>query len=419
MNIIFVEHAYQVEDFLKRIDCTGADWLALGPSAMHCLAEKKLPCTIPEDYIDLPEIESACKAQFELLQEACGQIDDKLQEKDSFLRKWNIRPFYFHLWQLGMVFDAVLSRSLWIRKILDNCEGGNIYTHVAPPEPWSLFGLGFGKQETLWGRLLLLSDKADRVIAVPVPQENLIADKRRRNSDRIRNVLKKVLNSNLLLRSAALSYQQKMLKNILNLIGVNKKKHILVLNNAYEWHDILQNLSNADMPILFLNESVTGNTHTKYNLPEIDSNEFCRQFFASITHNGFDFSHILGDRIRWIIEKGPSAARAIIEKMEKICLKKIPLAVLSASSPDYFNYIVKQFFTVKSIPVLSWQYGAVWYEKSITQRYNLFDDTGTNVLLTFGDAVKNAYQLSHLPENMVIESVGSATLDNIGMAARG
>jgi len=43
MKNIFVEHAYQVEDFLNRIDCTGANWLALAPSAMHCLDEKKYP----------------------------------------------------------------------------------------------------------------------------------------------------------------------------------------------------------------------------------------------------------------------------------------------------------------------------------------------------------------------------------------
>ncbi|PKN76949.1 MAG: hypothetical protein CVU52_02535 [Deltaproteobacteria bacterium HGW-Deltaproteobacteria-10] len=419
MNTFFVEHEYQVKDFLNRVDCTGANWLALGPSAMHCLAEKKIPYTIPEDYAGLSEIESACQAQFERLQEACGQIDDKLQEKDYFLRKWNIRPFHFHLWQIGMVFDAVLSRSLWIRKILENREGGNIYTHVAPPEPWSLFGLGFGKQETLWGRLLLLSANADRVIPVTDSHRNFKSYMPQRKMDSIKNALKKGLNSNILLRSAAVSYQQKMLKNILNLIGVNKKQHIMVINNAYEWHDILQNLSNSEMPILFLNESNIGSRQKKYNAPEIDSADLGRQFFANMTHNGFDFSHILGDRIRWIIEKGPSAARAIVGKMEKICFKKMPLAVLSASSPDYFNYVVKQFFTVKSIPVLSWQYGAVWYEKSITQRYNLFDDTGTNILLVFGDAVKKAYELSSMPENMIIESVGSATLDNIGLAARG
>jgi len=97
--------------------------------------------------VGLNEIESACKAQFERLQEACGQIDDKLLKRDPFLKKWNIRPLHFHLWQLGTVFDAVLSRALWIRKILTKFDGGKIYAHLAPEQPWSQVGLGFGKRK--------------------------------------------------------------------------------------------------------------------------------------------------------------------------------------------------------------------------------------------------------------------------------
>ncbi|MFH2011567.1 MAG: hypothetical protein ABIJ37_02495 [Pseudomonadota bacterium] len=421
MNTFFVEHAYQVEHFLKNTDCADADWLALGPSAMHYLAGKNLPYTIPEDYVGLNEIEGACKVQFEQLHNVCGKIDDRLQEIDPFLKKWNIRPFLFHLWQLGMVFDAVLSRALWIRKILtkfDVCKD-KIYTHMTPLQPWTLFGLGFGKHETLWGRLLLLSEWADSVIPVLDPNKNLHTETRHKKVDSIKNVLRKVVNSNILLRSVVISYQQKMLQNILNLIGTNKKQHIMVMNNPYEWPDILRILISSNISILFLNESILGNIYTEDNVSEIDGNELCLYFFANMVHEGIDFFDILGDRIRWIIEKGPSVARAIIEKMEKICFNKMPIAVLSMSTPDYLNYIIKQFFVAKSIPVLSWQYGAVWYEKDITQRHDLFDKTGTNILLTFGNGVKNAYKLSGMPENIVIESIGSAILDNLSMETRG
>jgi len=188
---------------------------------------------------------------------------------------------------------------------------------------------------------------ADRVIPLMEPQKALPAETHHKKIDGIKNGLKKVLNSNILLRSAAASYQQKMLKNIINLIGINKKEHIMVINNPYEWRDILQNLSDSDMPILFLNESIIGNRQKKYNAPEIESNELCLEFFANMTRDGFYFSHILGDRIKWIIEAGPFAARAIIEKIENIWINKMLLAVLMTSTPYYSNYILKQFFCSK------------------------------------------------------------------------
>src|SRR3990170_8890706 len=99
-NLFLVEHAYQVEDFLRHGFKDKGEWIALGPSAMYCLSKRGIPYTIPEDYCSREEVEDVCISQFERLKEVCKKMDEFLHQGDPFLKEWGIRPFLFHLWQL-------------------------------------------------------------------------------------------------------------------------------------------------------------------------------------------------------------------------------------------------------------------------------------------------------------------------------
>ena len=143
LNLFFAEHDYQVEDFLKYYSKNHVKWIALGPSAMHSLLQKGIPYSTPEDYCSLEEVEKECIRQFVQLSNICHKIDDILLEQNPFLAKWGIRPFFFHLWQFSQLLDGLVCRKLQIKKILENFPDAHVYIHLAPPQNWSLSGIGY------------------------------------------------------------------------------------------------------------------------------------------------------------------------------------------------------------------------------------------------------------------------------------
>lgn len=413
MNIYFVEHSHQVENFLSTRDCADGKWIALGPSAMHYLSLRGIRYAIPEDYADGHEIEGICREQFARLQKTSSALDNEMLEEDMLLRQWGIYPFLFHLWQLGMIFDAVVSRTWWIKKILKNHRGGKIYVHEAPVHYWAIYGLGFAKHETLWGRLLMLSEWRDNIVAVKDPGNHLLSDGQISKPGGIRDSLKNIIGSHILLYSAVTSYHLRIKKNIAHLLPPYKKEYTLVLNNSYEWQYILSDLTDSGIPLLFFNENILNNLDYSGSANKKSSEELCQKFFAETNMHGIDCTAMLGDRIQWIIEKAPFLCRAIIKKMEIMCSTiKIKL-VLCTSVPSFTNYVVKKFFANKSIPVISYSPGGIWHEKDITQRYDLIEAIGTNILLTFGSAVKESFEHSEMMKDVKVESVGSISLDSI------
>ncbi len=59
-NLLLAEHDYQVQDFISRELHINGEWIALGPSAMHCLHNKGILYDIPEDFYTISEFENVC-----------------------------------------------------------------------------------------------------------------------------------------------------------------------------------------------------------------------------------------------------------------------------------------------------------------------------------------------------------------------
>jgi len=95
-------------------------------------------------------------------------------------------------------------------------------------------------------------------------------------------------------------------------------------------------------------------------------------------------------------------------------MKKGISLVLSTGLPRYEHYIAESYFIQKGIPVIHFQHGAVWDGNHITQRRDYMDMLSANLLLTYGDCVKKAYESSDLRARCKLESVGSPSLDAIG-----
>jgi hypothetical protein len=87
--------------------------------------------------------------------------------------------------------------------------------------------------------------------------------------------------------------------------------------------------------------------------------------------------------------------------------------VLMAPISLFSECIVRRYFQNKGFPVVVFQHGSVWFDKSITQRNDLSGMTNASLLLTYGDAVTKAFMKSDMVEKCDVKSIGSMSLDEI------
>lgn len=422
MNILFAEHAYQAEDLLKHVGGRRDKWIALGPSAMYFLQHKQIPYDIPEDYCPREEVEEVCVNRFERLTDACGNLDSILLEREPFLKEWDIHPFLLHLWQLGMIVDALAARTMQLEKILAHFPGKKAYVHLAPKKPWAIFGIGFAKDETLWGRLLALPGWKNDVVTLPEPSGGpekggyqslmeILKDSSRKKAVRL-------LKSSPELATIVYSFNNGIPTNgfkvLLPFFG-RKYSSALVLGHPHDWRYVLPSLSGSGILFWFLKDLLLHNDAVLHKEstrgPETD--ELVEAFRCGIAPGGIDYTRMIEERVRWIITQGPAAARIVIQRTARMVLAKNIRLLINSSTVSFHNNLVKHYFIKKNIPVLVWQHGAMWYDRRITQRYDLYDMLTNSIVLTYGDGSKRAYEKSKLKASCSIESVGSISLDRL------
>jgi hypothetical protein len=410
-NLFLVEHDYQAEDLLNRDMKDKGEWIALGPSAMHYLSKKGIHYTIPEDYCSLNEIEDACNAQFEKIKNVSEKIDTALLQQFPVLKKWGIYPFLFNLWEIGMVSDAIVSRLLWLKKILENYPAYTIFIHLVPPQPWSFFGMGFSQNETLWGRLLSLSGWENEIVTFSIERPFEYRKGVKRN-------FKRLIKSNLILYNLAISYRNKLFKNALRILFpfvLNSDKAILI-NTLGEWKYFLEGWCKKGIKVLFLNYN---NRHKQYapthNELNIEIEQLWDFFYeGAIKGEQIDYASLLKERIYYIINESPMIAKTIIEKIDRKILRENVAAMLNSTSVTFLEHVIKRVLLSKGLPVLQWQHGSVWHDNGrITQRVDLNDVLNTTHLLTYGEGVTKAYRTSPLSDSCKIESIGSIRLDRL------
>lgn len=431
MNLFFAEHAYQAKDFLFRIQDKDAQWIALGPSAMHYLAKSGIPFTVPEDYCTLQEAEDACVSQFERLTKVCRELDEILLSKDPFLKGWGIRPFFFYLWQLGQVLDTLLCRKIQLEKIFTRYSDKiDVHIHVAQSQPFSGYGINFSQRENLWGQLLVLPGWKTNIRICQYPSDTNQTESKGGLINKFNLIgrgiekLKNSVNSSILLRTIFQSIRFSCLDNILNILKYREDFNhpgIVVLNSLYEWHYIIPHLISEKIPIYFFPRTNLG--HLQYSndgSTHCDTGKVCWDIFRnSIYQEPVDHSSIIRDRFFYIIENAPLFARNMIRHLNSFFSRNKIRVMITAAGADLHWYVVKQFCRKKNIKVVAWQHGAEWYNNRITQRNDLLNLVGCDQMFVFGDGVKEAYEASPFfkEEKCKVMSIGMPSLDKLGHIA--
>jgi hypothetical protein len=419
-RVFLVEHDYHVDEVAKRGIAADCEWVALGPSAMHRLDASQIPYSIPEDYASLHEIEKACLGSYSRLKGVCEEIDDEIIGKDPLLAEWGIRPLLFHLWQLAMVTDALVGRSVWLKTMLDRFSGAEIYAFLNPPQPYGPLDIGFAKAETLWGKLLSIPGWKHNIVLLPDADPCLESDADASQESRLsatKNRIKSKLAADVSLRTIASSIKYNILSNAVRVLFPSKVGAILALGHPYQWGYTLSFFPESGRKVIFLDsrhfESDMPPSHTGLWSPRTE--ELWAKFSAGLGADSHDYVSVLKDRVCWIIEEGPKVARTVMGGLEQAALLKSgTFSLLIHCGSTYFpEYTIRQVFAKKGIPAFGWQHGAVWWDERITQKMDLTDLPSATSFFTYGPRVTSAYESSDSRGSCKIKSIGNITLDEI------
>jgi len=190
-------------------------------------------------------------------------------------------------------------------------------------------------------------------------------------------------------------------------------------NGLYEWASILPDLFTRGHPVYFvyaqdLNKGDSSSGFFGKPGPK-NLDPLWDRFKKAVPQPPVDFTPMVQDRFGFIVEKSSVIAREMVGRLERFLSKKKIKALLVSGSTDFNFYVVKQYCRKKNIRVLSWQHGAEWFNKRMSQRNDLLNLVSSDSMLVYGDAVKNGYNSSPLAkeEKCQLVSVGMPSLKEL------
>mgnify|MGYP001605190221 FL=1 len=410
-NLFFAEHDYQVQDFINRGLHLKGEWIALGPSAMWGLDQRSIKYQIPEDFYNMNKLEDVCLRNHERVEWLCYKLDEYLFKKHPKLREWGIKPFLFNIFPLTILFDGIVSRIFQLTSILKHYTGYSVYVHKAEDFPWGIFEICFSNRETLYGKILSLKGWNLNInLLHDGTNNNLYKDSR--PFTYLKNFVRRSIFSHTLVSYA----RTKNWKMIFSFYLPNKAS--IMVNGLGEWQYIIPSLQKEGYKIIFSHNDIIFKNNINANAWKIvynfDWSKLDDVIMNCFEYEGISFLPLIDDRLSYILSTAHKNSLQIIKKVSEI-IKRYSVKILLNSSNDVFtSHTVCQVARKLGIPVIIWQHGFMISNNGRINQLNEFNDMLTSdIVLTFGDNVSDAYHIYSSKFSPQIVSVGSCKLDKI------
>ena len=418
-DILIAEYEYQVEDFLKRGFPSEAKWIALGPSAMWALQQRRIKYDIPEDFYEINELEDICTSCHQKVEWLCNRLDECHAELYPELARWDVKPFLFSIFPLVKLFDGLISRAFMLESLMEESPKATIWAHLGPQGPLRAFDINFSNDQTLWGQMLALKGWHSRVellgCAPPFESDG------RSPGKRLRSISRSLISKSLTHENAYEVIRSGDWKGLLDLCKWRKKPSLLVNNNACEWSNVIPHLKKSGCRVLFVNDQMfttVSNEGRKRSGTGLEVLERSAEIKECFQFHGISFYPLLEERIAWIFNKTPQFFAKIKTEIQRLTEDYQVKAVLSAITPTFSRHTIDQVGRKLGLEVLKWQHGFTIFNERINQLYEFNDMMTSDTLLTYGREAERAYAAYKDKFPAKIISVGSGKIDKIRASSR-
>lgn len=426
-NLLLTEHAWQVQDFLKK--GVKGNWIAVGPSAASALQNYGISYEIPDNYVTPTHLARACLAQRKKLESFCDDVDKHLYASFPQFKRWGIRPFTFNLFSLFINSDGLVMRALMLQQLMNHFSDHVIWAHCCPLSPLGVLGLDllFSNEETLWGALLKLPGwNCEKRLLQPSrkkPQMRQLSP-----AERVERLIgAKLMRLGLLtwrrfdyLRAKAnhQNSSQVMFKRTGSL------KTLLVNSSAGPWGECFEALRRDGWIVSEVKERML-KSQNELSAHAESLSKFLRFIQIKENENGYftfggkSFLSLFQQQFERIYRSAAPTSLNIIKFLQSMIRESNLRAVISANHPTFTSHALNQVARMLGVPVLKWQHGFVMAceDDSVSQFNDMNDLISSDVTLTFGRAVAEGYKRSKYASNTKIFAVGSCSLDRIRAAA--
>lgn len=411
-KLLLAEHADQVLDFLRHGAGAGDTWIALGPSAMWCLDQRKLRYRIPEEFYTEQQLEELCLDAHQRLEALCHRLDSQIAETIPEIREWGIRPFLFEIWPLMRLTDSLIRRIFELRRVLLRYPQHAVCAHRSASLPWGAYR-SFSNNETLYGHLLALpgwhhhihlQDYSGKVIS-----DGLSAVSAKKTALNL-------INRSFHARSIAHCLRNGSFLKQLRRLYQHGKPSIIINNGIYEWAGVISALQADGFRVFNATTDSFGRGRVKTTIKKgqrfIDQIINDPETMSLFEYEGISYWPVIRDRISWVFGMAsdfPRIRRKVVRVFDTYAAK----AILTSTQPDLLSHAVAQIARKMEIPVLNWQHGMVFLNGMITQSNHFNDLMTTDVALAYGSEVCKAYQKYTDTFPAAVFPVGSSRLDNL------
>lgn len=405
------EHAFQVEDMLNRCPaaCQG-QWIALGPSAIWALSEKKIPHSIPEDFYSFKELDRYRMESRPKIENICRHLDMKLWSLYPGLKATGMQPFLFSIAPLIIICDTLASRIFRLQAVIAKYPGRRIWVHKAPGYSTGRFGAGFSNQDNLWANILTLPGWNADVKFIKEPIDASLETKSPGAN------IRKIIKRSFFLNNLAANFISGGLAALIKAIFNNSGGALLLRGSPYEWRHVIPALREKGWKIVFTDESVFRSgrkavDQAVYLKEAVMNDQAIKEVFSM---DNISFYPLISERLERLSKDAVSLCQLIDSKIGRVIKEYKIRAVLASSSPTLIDHAIEQASRRRQIPVIHWQHGFITHINGKISQLNKYSDMMTSDgVLTFGDEVVKAYKLHTDDFPVSIIPVGSATLDRI------
>jgi len=404
---------------------------------MYELEKRNVPYKIPEDYYDSQELFQIGTCNYQKVEGICSIIDNNVQKACPIFRELSIKPAFFSLYHLKTAYDAVTSCLFQLLKMIGAEKPDVIFAYTTNSYPFGIPEearyLFFDNRESIYAHLLGLAGWKMPVVLLPHVGQPEEVYTRRKNHHGLSNKLKSRVTGWLQLHpellALAVAFRKGGWRGFFNglkvRLPVNENIPVLLLGGGYNWDDCKEELRSAGVGPVFtildnlehwLREPSSNKVDCEDVLDTWNELQLDDEFHRLFALNGIDFFPILEERLRFLVERLPSACLKAYQETAELLKSRRIGALLARTLYTCTAHATAQAAHNLGVPVIVWQHGSGGYTYQLFVNYN--DLMSADVYFVFGEGVVEHYGGQARRSGTQLVPVGSASLDVLAQRLR-
>jgi hypothetical protein len=431
--LILLENEAQVRDCLSWLDELNGAYLiiALTPFAMYELDKHNMNYKIPDDYYDSQELYELGIDNFRKVEYLCSLIDTAINQSDTEVAKYNIKPAMFSYYHLKIIYDTLAIRMFQLFKIISTESPDIIYFYDGTTYPFGEYAsapyIFYDHRESIYAQLLSLDcwDTPRKRIVYKHHTNDILDDKSdSHHVARIKSNAVAWLQNHPELYSFVLSIKKHRCRGAVNWLKCNmmtsKDIPVLLYGAGYNWDDVNEELHSEGIGPVYripddFNWLKKSNEMPCHDLDYVWTNLLNNEdFMKSFMIYDIDIFPILKERLEYLVKRITFACLISVQETMEMIAKRGIKAVIASTFATCVAHSVAQAAHNSGIPVITWQHGG--YGAEVNHPFVKYCDIiSSDVHFTFGDGVCKNYIEAAKRYKTELISIGSSSLENIQM----